>query len=120
MDDTILGTPAYMAPECFNGEVGQAADQYALGIMFYEMLTGRHPIGAQTLSIPEVLHRQLYVVPTRPSEVCPDLPVAVDLIIMTMLEKLPGERFDSVEEARDRLEAVLQFPIPHNRSNQER
>jgi eukaryotic-like serine/threonine-protein kinase len=59
--DTLLGTPYYMAPECFRPghDVGPAADLYSLGVLLYEMLTGRHPFaGALNQVISGHLHAE--------------------------------------------------------------
>lgn len=102
MDDTVLGTPAYMAPERFAGEADQSSDQYALGIMCYEILTGEHPIGV-TSDIAVILHKQLYEKPRPAVELQPTIPQALNFVVMTMLEKSPNRRFPNLEQARKEL-----------------
>jgi serine/threonine protein kinase len=87
------GTPAYVAPEQWEGHPGPATDQYALAVMIYELLTGDVPFwGTQE----EVMHQHLYVRPQPPGEVNPYLPASVDAILLRALKKTPGERYPSV------------------------
>ena len=94
----IIGTPHYMCPEQFNGQpVTGAADQYALGVVAYELLTGAPPFGGP--SIGEVMRGHLLepVPPVR--AVRPDVPEALEACVMRMMAKDPAERFPSVAEA---------------------
>ena len=88
---TPMGTPLYMSPEQARGEkVDGRSDIYALGILCHELLTGRLPItGESTIA---ALMAQVLQAPPRVSEVCPDLPPAIDAPILRMLEKQPGAR----------------------------
>lgn len=94
----IIGTPFYMSPEQFNGQpVTGAADQYALGIVAYELLAGRTPFGGP--SIGEVMKGHLMdpVPPLR--EVRPDVPPDLEAAIARMLDKEPAQRFATLAEA---------------------
>jgi len=89
---TILGTPAYMAPEQARGErhVDARADVFSMGCVLAECLTGRQVFaGAHALA---VLARILLEEATRVSESCPDVPSALDDLIARMLSKEPGLR----------------------------
>lgn len=90
----VIGSAAYMAPEQVqDGEITAAADIYALGVVMYEMMTGRHPfVGTTPLA---VATKRLMEQPTAPREVVQDLPPAWDEVILRCLAKGPAERFPS-------------------------
>ncbi|HEX5418347.1 MAG TPA: protein kinase, partial [Chloroflexota bacterium] len=88
----LLGTPKYMAPEQAQGlDVDYRADLYALGIIAYEMLTGRVPFEAD--SVVTLLHKHVYDPPPSLRQARPDLPESVDAALNRMLAKPPGERY---------------------------
>ncbi|MEW6281478.1 MAG: serine/threonine-protein kinase, partial [Candidatus Eremiobacterota bacterium] len=93
-----LGTPNYMAPEQIRGtSYDPAIDQYALGVIAYELLTGQPPFhGDDPL---QVLFMHVSEPARPPSEVRPGIPPEVDAAVLRMLAKSPAERFASVEEA---------------------
>ena len=87
-----LGTVQYYAPEQAQGEiVNPAADVYALGIVMYEMLTGRPPFDGDTPVAVAMQHIQ--DIPTPPTYLNPNIPPALEEIIMRCLEKDPEKRF---------------------------
>src|SRR5579863_235717 len=87
-----LGTVQYYAPEQAQGEiVSPAADVYALGIVMYEMLTGRTPFDGDTPVAVAMQHIQDPPVP--PSQYNPGIPPALEEIILRCLEKVPEMRF---------------------------
>src|SRR5689334_11201364 len=87
-----LGTVQYYAPEQAQGEiVNPAADVYALGIVMYEMLTGRTPFEGDTPVAVAMQHIQ--DAPTPPSVYNPNIPPALEQIILRCLEKVPEMRF---------------------------
>jgi len=98
MTGATVGTPAYMSPEqCAAREITGASDQYSLGIVAYEMLTGKPPFEADTLV--GLLYAQCHTPPAPITAARADLPAPIAAAVMRMLEKEPAQRFASVEEA---------------------
>ena len=102
---TIVGTAAYMAPEQAMGTtVDGRADLYALGAVLYELTTGRVPfIGDPLATISQHLHAP--VVP--PRVLRPDLPRAIETIILRLLAKDPAQRFQTAAETATALTEAL-------------
>jgi len=98
----VLGKPTYMAPEQFEGTVSIYTDQYALGIILYEMVTGRVPFEADSPISLYKLH--LNQPPTPPTEINPNIPKNIENIILKSLGKEEQDRYASVD---DMLEALL-------------
>ncbi len=91
---TSIGTPQYMAPEQIQGpEVDARTDQYALGIIAFEMLTGRVPFDADTTTV--ILYKQVNEPPPSATACCPDLPPTVEPALNRALAKSPAERYAS-------------------------
>ncbi len=90
-----VGTPHYMSPEQLTGdmEVGPRSDVYALGCVLYEMVAGRPPFEASTVTA--LAGRVLTADPRPPSEDRPSLPPNVEATALKALEKIPADRFDS-------------------------
>ena len=87
----IVGTPTYMAPEQIEGgEVGEATDIYAFGVLLYEMLSGHVPFTAPTPGA--VLIKHLTETPPPLRKLRNDVPAAVEKIVKQALEKEPGRR----------------------------
>ena len=91
---TILGSPEYMAPEQADpdrkGEIGPATDRYALGVVAYEMLTGRVPFPGST---PSTLVAHMQKPPPDPQSIYKNLPEGVAQVLLKALSKAPGERY---------------------------
>jgi serine/threonine-protein kinase len=101
MTGATVGTPAYMSPEqCWSKEVTGASDQYALGIVAYEMLTGQPPFTGPTLSI---LRAQTEDIPRPLREARRECPKPVEAAVLRMLEKDPAKRWPTVVQAIEAL-----------------
>ena len=102
-----LGTPAYMAPEQAAADSGMdhRVDIYALGAMGYEMLTGMPPFTGRTAQ--EVLSAHVTREPAPVAERRPGTPSALADLIMGCLAKRPADRWQTADEVRQRLEALV-------------
>ena len=103
--DRGWGTPAYMSPEQICGErIDHRSDLFSLGLILYEMLTGRHPFqGESSVStMGAILRDDPPAITTRN----PALPAGLERIVRRSLRKSPSERFQSAREIRFALEAV--------------
>ncbi|MBK8056856.1 MAG: protein kinase [Gemmatimonadetes bacterium] len=103
----VMGTPAYLSPEqCYQRPVSGASDQYAMGVVVYEMLTARVPFEGPTLEVMQG-HTSLAPPPIRPTR--PDCPRDLEAAVMRMMAKRPEQRFPTMLDALDALGAV---PLP--------
>jgi len=93
MSQSVRGTPAYMAPEQWEGTPVAATDQYALAIMAYDLLTGHPPFQG---GLGQVMYQQLHVTPQPPGTLNPRVPADLDTVLLHALAKKPEERFASI------------------------
>ncbi|MBN2006688.1 MAG: serine/threonine protein kinase [Anaerolineae bacterium] len=101
-----LGTPAYMSPEHARGEeINHCADIYALGVVIYEMLAGRAPFKGDTPI--GLLHQHAFMPPPSLTAARPDLPKALERVVMRALAKFPAERYASAAEFSEALDTAL-------------
>ncbi len=99
---SVLGTAAYLAPEQASGaEVGPPADLYGLGVVTYQLLSGRLPYEANSLTELALLQQREY--PRRLYEVVPDIPPALALAVEKALALTPEDRYDGAEDMRHAL-----------------
>jgi serine/threonine protein kinase len=90
-----LGTPAYLSPEQAAGEaIDQRTDVYGLGVVLYELLTGEIPCQSKTPL--ETMLRRLHERPASPRTLNPEIPTAVEGVVMRALEREPEARYDSM------------------------
>jgi serine/threonine-protein kinase len=94
----VIGTPAYMSPEQCEGKgnVDWRSDVYSIGVVFYEMLTGRVPFPGEGFG--EVLVAHLTKTPDLPSTLRNEVPASLEAIVMHALEKDKNRRFQSMDE----------------------
>jgi serine/threonine-protein kinase len=96
---SVLGTAAYLAPEQASGaDVGPAADQYGLGVVTYQLLAGRLPYEAGSLTELALLQQREY--PIRLDEIAPEVPAALALAVERALALEPGQRYEDAEAMR--------------------
>ena len=90
--NSTLGTASYMSPEQCRGErnITNRSDLYSLGVVFYELITGKKPFYADNSM--DMFLKHVNETPLRPTRYIPDLPVWVDNLIMFLLEKKPESR----------------------------
>jgi serine/threonine protein kinase len=91
-----FGSPLYMAPEQFDGKPSRQSDLYALGVILYQMLAGRHPFEASTPAA--VMRKHLTEPPPSLRTAQPDLPVALDAVLAKALAKQPEQRYGRAGE----------------------
>lgn len=99
---SILGTPAYMAPEQVGGKpVDYRTDIYSLGLMMYEVFTGQQAFHADNAVA--VALKQMRESPVPPHEVDPTIPVSIERAILRCIEKEPAKRFQSIADLENAL-----------------
>jgi serine/threonine-protein kinase len=117
----VFGTPQYMAPERITSiEAGPSADLYALGIITYEMLTGRLPFNASDVATWFIKHMKEAPPPPRTHE--PSMPVALNDLVLELLAKDPKDRPVDAHRVHSDLVAIassLNIRIPTEPANEE-
>ncbi|MFE5869199.1 protein kinase [Streptomyces roseifaciens] len=104
-----IGSPAYMAPEqAMGGAVGPYTDLYALGVLLHELLSGNVPFAGSTAL--GVLHRHLYEPPVPLRQLRPEVPGALEELVLRLLAKDPGHRLADAQEAYEALAPLLPAP----------
>lgn len=103
-DSAIIGTPHYMSPEQSRGRpIDTRADLYALGVLCFRMLTGKHPFEGED-AVGVLVQHAAHPAP-KPSAVLPSLSTEVDRTVLAMLEKDPAKRPTSAKSAIEALVA---------------
>ncbi len=103
---TVMGTPAYMSPEQGSGsKIDSRSDIYSLGVVLFEMATGRVPFQAETPIAVVFKHVQDPLPPAR--SINPDLPEAVELVILKSLAKNPEDRYQTAADMVRAIQAAV-------------
>jgi eukaryotic-like serine/threonine-protein kinase len=106
---SVMGTPHYLSPEQAQGfDVTAVSDLYSIGVMLYEVLTGRVPFEGE--SAVAVAMKQVSQMPQRPSSIQPQVSPALDAVVMRALEKDPGQRFQSADAFIAALDQAMREP----------
>jgi hypothetical protein len=116
IEGMVLGTPAYMSPEQARGElaaVGPASDQYCLGAVLYELLTGNRPFAG---SVEEVLSKAIVDEPAPPRKRNPAVPRDLEAICLKAMAKQPSHRYAGADKLADDLSRFLAGEIVVARS----
>jgi serine/threonine protein kinase len=97
MIDHAVGTIYYISPEQAKGKkIDSRSDLYSLGVMFYEMVTGKLPFLAENSY--GIMHKHINVAPIPPTKLNARLPLGVEQIILTAMEKAPENRYQSAPQ----------------------
>ncbi|MBN9683604.1 protein kinase [Corallococcus sp. NCSPR001] len=109
-DGSTLGTPDFMAPEQVRGgEVGPAADLYALGVMAFHMLTGTRPFQGDNV---QVMFAHVEQIPPRVSSRVEGIPPELDDLVARLMAKEPAKRPATATDVRLKLRSLARPPVP--------
>ncbi|HYE07887.1 MAG TPA: protein kinase [Planctomycetota bacterium] len=111
MAGTIMGTVNYFSPEQGRGEsCDQRTDIYALGVVFYELLTGKLPFtGADATS---VIYQHIHTAPRKPKEIDPQIPEDYQAVVLKCLQKEPRDRYATADDLLADLENIAEGRKP--------
>ncbi len=111
LGDLVVGTPAYMAPEQWTrGAVDGRADLYSLGVIFYQLVTGRRPFEAATLEELRNLHVKSQ--PKAPRSINPSVTPGIQAVLSKMLAKSPERRYPDLSTFLEDLALLFQDKDP--------
>lgn len=105
----VKGTLSYMSPEHFQGKTNKTSDQYSLGVIAYEWLTGKRPFYASGDDMQmQMMKHHLFDPPPPLRQVLPSISPEIEEVVLQALEKASGDRFPSVTDLARALEAAAQ------------
>ena len=107
---TVMGTPSYMSPEQVRGEsLDGRADQFSLGVIAYEILTGKKPFVGDNLTA--VIFKIVSAEPPKVAQLCPWLGPQADAVITRVLAKKADERYESCQAFAESFRAAVQAVV---------
>ncbi|HEX6058833.1 MAG TPA: serine/threonine-protein kinase [Gemmatimonadaceae bacterium] len=102
---TVVGTPYFMSPEqCAASRIGPQSDQYSLGVVAFQLLTGLVPFHAETL--PGIMHHHFYTPVPDVSQARPDAPPALIAVLRRLLAKRPEHRYATTQAMMAEIDAI--------------
>lgn len=111
----FIGTPEYVSPESVEGQSLDArSDVYSLGVVLYQMLTGRVPFSARTPTA--VLYGHVYKTPPSPRSLNPGINLALEQAVLTALAKNPRDRYSSAGELARHVQTEVESPPDAHRA----
>jgi serine/threonine protein kinase len=119
--DMLLGTPHYISPEQAKGmkNLDGRADIYSLGVVLYELLVGHVPYTGDTPY--SIIHDHIYTPLPMPSQINPDIPLAVEMVLYKAMEKNPDDRYATadamIRDLRDAVEEASFTELDPNRAS---
>lgn len=106
----LIGTPSYMAPEQFAGEIADPrTDLYAVAVIFYELLTRKRPFDGPNSAV--IMHRVFTETPVPPSVKNELLTTVLDPLVLRGLSKEPADRFQSAREFEAAIRDAMHYPL---------
>ncbi|MDI3535711.1 MAG: eukaryotic-like serine/threonine-protein kinase [Eubacteriaceae bacterium] len=107
MTNQTMGSVHYISPEqARGGFVDERSDLYSLGILYYELLTGKLPFDEENTVTIAIKHIQEELIP--PKKIEPKIPEMVNRVVMKLTEKKPDDRYQNVDELMDDLDQILE------------
>ncbi len=112
MTGMVVGTAEYLSPEQASGESRDdpRSDVYSVAVLLYEMATGQVPFRHHSAA--QVLLKQVSAAPPPPRTIAPDLPVALERVLLHALQKDPEARYQTVAELVDAVDAAMDGTVP--------
>jgi serine/threonine-protein kinase len=113
---SLVGTPQYMAPEQFDRvpSISVASDVWSLGVILYELLTGRRPFEGKLV---ELIWKVTCTTPAAPRELCPEVPEELQAVVLRCLAREAAQRYRSVAELADALRPFARLVVAAPRTS---